>query len=77
MPPYDPTANEHARIAELARSATEIVQYMVATSTFLRDPNRALISRRKRVRSQLMSVPEYQELDNLCSVVLGTSASDA
>ena len=76
MPPYDPAIDEHARIPDLAQRATEIVRRMVAEDAFLRDPSRALHVRRGKVREQLVSTPEYQELEYLCSVILGTTALD-
>ena len=77
MPPFDPTIDEHARIPALARRITERVSLMVAADTYLQDPNRALRFRRAKVRERLVSTPEYQELENLCSVILGTTVLEA
>ena len=76
MPPYDPTIDEHARIAELAQRIAEVVQAIVAADAFLQDPRRLLHARRSKIRGQLKSNPEYQELEQLCSVILGTTALD-
>ena len=76
MPPYDPTIDEHARIAELAQRIAEVVQAIVAADAFLQDPRRVLHARRSKIRGQLKSNPEYQELEQLCSVILGTTTLD-
>ena len=77
MPPYDPANDEHSRIPELAQRASEIVRRIVAADAYLRDPSRALPVRRGKVREHLASTPEYQELEYLCSVILGTTAPEA
>ncbi len=77
MPPFDPAIDEHVRISDLAQRTTEIVCRMVAADTYLRDPSRALHFRRGRVREQLASTPEYQELEYLCSDILGTTTPEA
>ena len=76
MPPYDPAINEHSRIPQLAQRASEIVIDAVAADAYLRDPSRALHVRRGKVREYLSSTPEYQELEYLCSVILGTTAPE-
>ena len=77
MPPFDPAIDEHARIPDLAQRTTEIVHRMVAADAYLRDPSRALHLRRGRVREQLASTPEYQEIEYLCSVILGATGPEA
>lgn len=77
MPPFDAAIEEHARIPDLAQRAGEIVRRLVAADAYLRDPSRALHVRRGKVREHLASTPEYQELEYLCSVILGTTAPEA
>ena len=77
MPPFDQRIDEHARIPDLAQRTAEKVRCMVAADAYLRDPSRALHLRRARVRERLVSTPEYQELEYLCSVILGTTVLEA
>ena len=77
MPPFDPEIDEHARIPDLAQRTAETVRCIVAEDPYLRDPSRALHVRRGKVREHLVSTPEYQELEGLCSVILGTTALEA
>ena len=75
MPPYDPATDEHARISELAQRVTGIVHRIVAANAYLRDPSRELRVRRRKVKEHLTVTSEYQELEYLCSVILGATAS--
>ena len=76
MPPYDPDIAEHAQISALAQQVAETVRGIVASNVFLQDPGRALHVRRTKLRGQLILSPEYQELEYLCSVILGTTSLD-
>ncbi len=74
MPPFDPSNNDHLRIAALAREAAAIARELVAGDAYLADPNRALTSRRTRLRSKLSETDQARELETLCAAALGTTA---
>ncbi|HZT26584.1 MAG TPA: hypothetical protein VFA57_12845 [Pseudolabrys sp.] len=74
MPPFDPTNDDHLRIAALAREAAAIARTIVAGDAYLADPNRALTSRRTRLRGSLSKTDQVRELETLCAAALGTSA---
>ena len=50
IPAFDPSNEEHLRIAELAREIAELAGKAVAADPYLRDPSRALTARRSRLR---------------------------
>ena len=74
MPAFDPANADHLRVAALARQITELAREMIVADAYLRDPNRALTSRRRRLRRQLQEVAPFWELEQLCAAVLGTTA---
>ena len=76
MPIYDPDNAEHARISALSRKVAEAAREAVAADAFLQDPNRALSARRRRLRAQLVSVPEHQELERHCSAALAAHSEN-
>lgn len=73
MPLFDPSNEDHLRIAALARAAAAIAQTIVAKDDLLFDPNRALTSRRGKLRSQLIQTKEVREMELLCAAALGIS----
>lgn len=73
MPKYDQGNTEHTRISALSRKVADIARRKVDADPFLQNPNKKLTDRRRRLREQLTLVPEHQELERLCSAVLGVS----
>lgn len=73
MPLFDPSNEDHLRIAALAREAAAITQAIAAKDDHLSDPTRALTSRRGKLRSQLAETKEIREMELLCAAALGIS----
>lgn len=74
MPAYDPSNEDHIRIAQYAKQIAELVQGFVAADAYLSDPNRALTARRTKLRKKLGEMQEFQALEHLCAAALGTTA---
>jgi methylase of polypeptide subunit release factors len=74
MPEYHPSNDDHVRIAKLARELSGIVVGFVKADAYLSDAGRSLPVRRGRIRKQLGSTGQYQELEALCASALGTTA---
>ena len=74
MPGFDPQNEDHARLAALSRQVAEEAARIVAEDEYLRNPNRALIFRRTRLRRRLYSTASFAELNRICSALLGTTA---
>ena len=74
MPAFNPENEDHVRIATLAQQIGALAAEVVAANTYLRDPNRALRSRRTRLRKELQRTALFGELEVLCASVLGTTA---
>jgi methylase of polypeptide subunit release factors len=71
MPHFDSANEDHLRIAVLARAAATIAADLVANESNLSDPNRALTSRRGKLRSLLADTKELREMEQLCAATLG------
>jgi hypothetical protein len=76
MPAFDPSNDDHLRIAALAHATASIAQALVANDANLGDPNRALTNRRSKLRSKLSMTGEVRELEHLCAAALGTTVVD-
>ncbi len=74
MPAYDSSNEDHVHIAALARQMAELAHEIVAADDYMRDPNRALTTRRTRLRKQLQETQAFQQLEQLCAAALGTTA---
>lgn len=75
MPKYDGTNEYHRGVAEFARQVAGEVAALVAGDGYIRDPNRALTFRRKKVRERLAVSSAYLEMDRLCGILLGLEAN--
>lgn len=75
MPRFDPLSPGHLRVAALARKIAEIARDVVTEDEYLANPNRALTSRRTRLRAKLGQTKQLREMESLCAVALGTSAT--
>jgi methylase of polypeptide subunit release factors len=73
MPPFDPTNDDHLRIAVLARESAVIARTIVDEDDYLSDPNRALTSRRIKLRDRLCETDQLREMETLCAAALGTT----
>ena len=73
MPAFDPSNEDHERIAILAQQVAGQARAMVVADEYLGDPNRALHTRRARLRGALQATAELQELEQLCAAALGTT----
>lgn len=74
MPAFDPSNEDHVQVAVLARQAAALAEDIVAGDDYLRDPNKALTARRTRLRKKIQDSEPFQELEQLCAGVLGTTA---
>ena len=74
MPEFDPASEDHLQVAALARQIAALAEDIVAGDEYLLDPNRALPSRRRRLRLQLQQMAPFGELEQLCAALLGTTA---
>ncbi len=75
MPGFDPDDEDHTSISVLARHIADKAANIVAGDDDLQDPNKGLAARRTRLRNQLSGTAAFQELDRLCSEVLGTTTT--
>jgi hypothetical protein len=73
MPHFDPSNDDHVRIAALARELAEIAQTIVAEDKVVDDPSRMLTNRRSKLRSKLAQTKQLREMELLCAAVLGIS----
>ena len=76
MPTYDSSNTTHIQISMLSRGVARMVLGMVTADEFLQDPSRALHSRRRKLRKLLVDIPEYQDLEHHCSVLLNITERD-
>jgi methylase of polypeptide subunit release factors len=74
MPAFDPTNDDHLRIAMLARKLGNLAQTAITGDAYLSNPARALTARRTRLRRMLIDTQEMAELELLCAAALGTTA---
>jgi hypothetical protein len=74
MPAFDPSNEDHLKIAELARGLTAITNSILAADKYLTDPNHSLTHRRMKVRALLLGKKQMQQLEMMCSAALGTTA---
>lgn len=74
MPPFDAANEDHQRIGELAREASVAARAIVASDSYLNDPNHPLHIRRTRVREALVTTQTIRELEGRCASVLGTTS---
>jgi SAM-dependent methyltransferase len=75
MPHFDPSNEDHLRIGALARDMASISHSFVVGDVYLRDPNRALTGRRRRLRIKLADTDQCNEIEKLCAAALGTTAA--
>ena len=75
MPAFDPSNDDHLRIAALARETAAIARAAVGKDEYLSDPSRALTRRRSKLRSTLVKIPQVHELELLCAAALGVTAT--
>lgn len=75
MPRFDPSNEDHLRIAALAREIAAVAQTTVARDRYLGDPNRALTFRRSKLRTLLAQTRQLPELELLCAAALGISTA--
>lgn len=75
MPAFDPTNEEHLRTAELARNIARTAKEFVAADKYLGNPDKALQTRRARLRDRLRAVNQMQEMELLCATALGVTPS--
>ena len=73
MPAYDPSNEDHERIAILTQQVARQARAMVVADDYLGDPNRALHIRRRRLRKALQATAELKELELLGAAALGTT----
>ena len=74
MPPYDPSNDDHRRIAALARNIAKAAQAIIEGDAYLNDPSRALSARRRKLREHLRDLLQFQQLEEHCAASLGTTA---
>ncbi|MDE0032466.1 MAG: N-6 DNA methylase [Deltaproteobacteria bacterium] len=73
MPAFDPANEDHREVARLAQQIAELAGEIVAADAYLSDPNRALSTRRMRLRKRLQQLTPYRELEQLCAAALATT----
>lgn len=76
IPAFDPLNEDHLRIAALAREASLLAAKIVADDDRIGNPNRALTSRRSRLRELLIDEKPLREMEQLCAAALGITALD-
>ena len=75
MSRFDPGNDDHGRIAALARGAARLAQHEIQCDSYLNDPGKQLHARRTRLRKRLAGMAAVRELEELCALSLGTTAS--
>ena len=73
LPAFDPSNEDHRRIAWLSERLAVRVGAIIGADPRIADRQKAIASRRTRVREQLRALPEFQELEEICAAVLGTT----
>jgi hypothetical protein len=73
LPAFDPSNEDHRRIASLAERLAVRVAAIIGADPRIADRQKAIASRRTRVREQLRALPEFQELEEISAAVLGTT----
>nr|WP_274521874.1 hypothetical protein [Halorhodospira halochloris] len=71
MPPYDDENEDHRRMANKAKIVAQDVLEIVNSDCYIRDNQRALHVRRRRIRERLADNQNFQELDLLSGRILG------
>ena len=77
MPAFDPTNEDHRRIAALANELAAVAREAISGDAYLSDPSRALTARRTKLRTLLIDTALMGELELLSAAVLGTTAVSA
>lgn len=75
MPAYDPANNLMRSISEAAEKVAAVASSLVAKDNYVNDASKSLSHRRRRLREQLIKNADYQELDQLCAVLLGIDSA--
>ncbi len=73
MPRFNPTNEDHRRVAELAARFSERAQAIAAADEAIRNPARAIAARRSRLRTALQALDACRALEQLCAAILGTT----
>ena len=73
MSRFDPINEDHIRIGTLAQLIADEAANIIAGDDYLQDPNKSLPRRRTRLRERLWSIAAFNELNQTCSAVLGTT----
>lgn len=75
MPPYDPASNVMSSISQTSRKVAAAVSSLVSKDSYINNPSKSLSHRRRRLREQLIKNVDFQELDQLCAVLLGVESA--
>ena len=74
MPAYDQTNSLMSSISRAAQKVAAKAVTCVAQDDYINDASRSLSHRRRKLREHLIKKAEYQELDQLCAVLLGVDS---
>ena len=74
MPKFDRNNENHRRIGKLSQQVADHASDIVSMDDYLQNPNKLLAIRRTRLRKQLWETAAFEEMDQLCSAELGTTA---
>ena len=77
MPSFDAANEDHRCIAALAEEIASQARAVIAADAYLRDPNKALHVRRRKLRDRLHEAAEFKALEILCANVLGSTVPSA
>lgn len=76
-PGFDPHNEDHLEIGLLAERMALKVASIVDEDPGFRDRRKAVASRRTKLRKALLAAPEFQQLEELCATLLGTTPGEA
>lgn len=73
IPQFDSANEDHQEIATLAQQLGNRAHLLASEQPGIGDPNRAIAARRRKLRTLLRALPEFQRLEELCAALLGTT----
>jgi SAM-dependent methyltransferase len=70
IPPFVKSKRTHRELAKLAKKLSAIANSIICSDARIADPTKPIQIRRRILRTQLMMLPEYKKLENICLNIL-------
>jgi len=74
VPPFDSANETYREIGRLARALSDQATAISDADPNIANPEKPIAARRCRLRTKLLKLPEFAELEEHCAAVLGTTA---